>query len=66
VSGISTQAFFEMKKNKALPTDTVLNILQQRELEVQHLTTQVAALRASSSWRLTAPMRRFSAWFKNT
>jgi 2-polyprenyl-3-methyl-5-hydroxy-6-metoxy-1,4-benzoquinol methylase len=65
VSGISAQAFFIMKQNKALPTNTVLTILQQRELEVLQLTAQVAAYRASSSWRLTAPMRRFSAWFKN-
>jgi hypothetical protein len=64
VSGISTQAFFEMKKNKGLPTDMLLNVLQQRELEVLQLTTEIAAFRASSSWRLTAPMRRFSAWFK--
>ena len=65
VSGISTQVFFDMKKNKGLPTDTLLNILQHRELEVLQLTTQIAALRTSSSWRITAPMRRLSAWFKN-
>ena len=64
VSGTSTQAFFDMKKNKLLPTDMLQNILQQRELEVLQLTAQVAAFRASSSWRFTAPMRRFFAWFK--
>jgi 2-polyprenyl-3-methyl-5-hydroxy-6-metoxy-1,4-benzoquinol methylase len=64
VSGISAQVFFDMKQNKALPTDTMLTILQQRELEVLQLTMQMEALRASSSWRLTAPMRRFSAWVK--
>jgi 2-polyprenyl-3-methyl-5-hydroxy-6-metoxy-1,4-benzoquinol methylase len=65
VSGINTQAFFEMKKKKELLTDMLQNILQQRELEVLQLTTQMAAFRASSSWRLTAPMRRFFAWYKN-
>jgi 2-polyprenyl-3-methyl-5-hydroxy-6-metoxy-1,4-benzoquinol methylase len=65
VSGISTQVFFDMKKKKELPTDTVLTVLQQRELEILQLTAQVAELRASSSWRLTAPMRRLSAWIKS-
>jgi 2-polyprenyl-3-methyl-5-hydroxy-6-metoxy-1,4-benzoquinol methylase len=65
VGGISTQAFFDMKKNKVLPTDTVLTILQQRDLEVLQLTAQVAAFRASNSWRLTAPLRLLSAWIKS-
>ena len=64
VSGINTEVFFEMKKNKRLPTDTLLNILQQYQLEVQQLATQVAAFRASSSWRLTAPIRSLSAQVK--
>jgi hypothetical protein len=65
VSGISTEAFFDMKKNKMLPTAMLSTILQQRELEILQLTAQIAAFRTSSSWRITAPMRRFFAWFKN-
>jgi hypothetical protein len=43
----------------------VLTVLQQRELEILQLTAQVAELRASSSWRLTAPMRWLSVWIKS-
>lgn len=65
VSGIGTQNFFDTKKNKCLPTETLIDTLQRRELELGQLKTQISALHASSSWRVTAPIRRFSAWLKN-
>jgi hypothetical protein len=63
VSGISTQDFFAAKKSKYLPTETLVDVLLQRELELQQSKAQIAAFHASSSWRLMAPFRQLSDWY---
>jgi 2-polyprenyl-3-methyl-5-hydroxy-6-metoxy-1,4-benzoquinol methylase len=63
VSGISAHDFFDAKKKKYLPTETLIDILMQRELELKQLKAQISALYTSNSWRLTAPIRQLSDWY---
>lgn len=64
VSGLSAHNFFMTLATKPLLTETQVSAIQRQEIELAQLSLQISELRASSSWRLMAPMRRLSAWFK--
>jgi hypothetical protein len=57
VSGIHVSAFFGTLKTRLLPTQTLYQIMIERDIQIQQLNKRVVELQNSTSWRITWPIR---------
>ncbi|MBP7882006.1 MAG: hypothetical protein KAZ68_03180, partial [Candidatus Methylopumilus sp.] len=65
VSGIEVSTFFEMLKTRLLPTQTLHQIMIERDMQtkqIQQLNKRIVELQNSTSWRITWPLRYASDW----
>jgi 2-polyprenyl-3-methyl-5-hydroxy-6-metoxy-1,4-benzoquinol methylase len=57
VSGINVSEFFGILKTRLLPTQTLSQIMIERDIQIKLLNNRVTELQNSTSWRITKPIR---------
>jgi 2-polyprenyl-3-methyl-5-hydroxy-6-metoxy-1,4-benzoquinol methylase len=64
VSGINASAFFGVLKTRLLPTQTLPQLLTERDIQIKQLSNRIAELQNSTSWRITRPIRYASDYVR--
>jgi 2-polyprenyl-3-methyl-5-hydroxy-6-metoxy-1,4-benzoquinol methylase len=57
VSGINASAFFGVLKTRLLSTQTLPQLMTERDIQIKQLSNRIAELQNSTSWRITRPIR---------
>ena len=64
VSGIATQANFQMQKTRLLPMMSLNQQLADRDVQIAKLKQRIEDLQNSASWKLMSPLRLISEKIK--